>query len=147
LLVSNKIYAIVFFTIDGTEMKIIKTKVFSRWACKNQVNDEMLCNATEEILAGSFEANYGGGIIKKRIATKARGKSSSIRTMVALKKGTHCFFIYGFEKNKKSNISQHEEKAIKVVAKALFSYSAQQLDQFIAEGALIEVDHEQKSSD
>lgn len=124
-------------------MRIIKTKIFSKWARKHQVTDKLLSSAAKEISGGHFEANYGSGVIKKRIATKDRGKSASVRTMVAIKKETHCFFVYGFEKNQKSNITQEEEKAIKIVAKALFGYSDDELNKFIADGVLMEIDDEQ----
>jgi len=123
-------------------MRIIKTKIFAKWASKNEVNNESLFNAAKEIMEGRFEADYGGGVIKKRVANKGRGKSGSARTIVAFKKGHHCFYVYGFEKNEKSNISQNEEKAIKIIAKALFTYSENELMQFIKDGTLIEVSDE-----
>jgi hypothetical protein len=73
-------------------MKIIKTKLFSKWANKNDVGDKSLVDAAKEIVVGNYEANYGGGIIKKRVANKRRGKSSSVRTIVAFKSGKNCFF-------------------------------------------------------
>lgn len=123
-------------------MKIIKTKLFAKWAIKNSIDDQLLINAANEIALDIFEANYGGGVIKKRVANKGRGKSGSARTIVAFKKGNHCFYVYGFEKNAKSNISSNEEKAIKIVAKALFAYSDAELDKLINEGSLIEVKNE-----
>ncbi|KTD07224.1 type II toxin-antitoxin system RelE/ParE family toxin [Legionella jamestowniensis] len=121
-------------------MKIIKTKLFTKWANKNEVSDTALILAGKEIRDGKFEANYGGGILKKRIATKGRGKSGSVRTIVAFKKGTNCFFVYGFEKNAKSNISANEEKALKLVAKSLFDYSESEILNLIKEGVLVEVE-------
>ena len=123
-------------------MKLIKTKLFSKWASKNEVLDESLSNAAQEIIEGNYEANYGNGVIKKRIANKGRGKSGSVRTIVAYKSGKNCFFVYGFEKNAKSNISQDEEKAIKLIAKSLFAYSDDEIIRLIRNGALIEVSHE-----
>lgn len=123
-------------------MKIIKTKVFARWAKKNDVNDESLFNAAQEIIEDNYEASYGGGVIKKRIANKGRGKSGSVRTIVAYKNGKNCFFVYGFEKNAKDSISLNEEKAIKSIAKSLFAYSNEELIRLIKDGALIEVKDE-----
>lgn len=125
-------------------MKIIKTKLFTKWANKNEVGDASLFLAAQEIGNGKVEANYGNGILKKRIATKGRGKSSSVRTIIAFKKGTHCFFIYGFEKNAKSNISPNEERALKIVAKYLFEYSESEILDLLKKGALLEVEDEQK---
>jgi hypothetical protein len=123
-------------------MKTIKTKLFAKWAIKNQLSDNQLIEAAEEIAVDIYEANYGSGVIKKRIATKGRGKSSSTRTIVAFKKDHHCFFIFGYEKNTKSNITANEEKAFKIVAKSLLTYSDVELDELIKEGSLIEVKNE-----
>ncbi|MAZ40087.1 MAG: hypothetical protein CMF49_08190 [Legionellales bacterium] len=125
-------------------MKVLKTKVFAKWAKKNKVSDTMLSDSVDEIIAGNYEANLGGGIIKKRVANKGRGKRGSARTIVALKRGTNCFFIYGFEKNAKSNISDAEEKALKIMAKSLFEYTDKELLNFIKQGKLIEVNHDKK---
>ena len=135
-------FAIVKSTIFGRFMKIIKTKLFNKWANKNDVSNKSLMEASKEIAAGHYDANYGSGVIKKRVANKGRGKSSSVRTIVVFKRGKHCFFIYGFEKSAKSNISQNEEKALKVVAAALYAYSDSELAQQINKGALIEVKDE-----
>lgn len=123
-------------------MKIIKTKLFAKWASKNQVSDESLSIAAKEIAIEVYEANYGGGVIKKRVANKGRGKSGSTRTIVAFQKGKHCFFVFGFEKNAKSNISSNEEKAFKIIAKSLLAYSDLKISEMIKEGALVEVCNE-----
>ena len=123
-------------------MKTIKTKLFAKWANKNDVSDTSLLDAAKEIVSGSHEANYGGGVIKKRVANKGRGKCSSVRTIVAFKNGNDCFFIYGFEKSAKSNISQNEEKALKVVSASLLAYSADEIVRLIKSGSLIEVSDE-----
>ena len=123
-------------------MKIIKTKLFAKWANKNEVSDESLLYAAKEIAAGNYEVNYGAGVIKKRIANKGRGKSGSVRTIVAFKSGKNCFFVYGFEKNVKSNIAPNEEKAIKILAMSLFAYSEEDIMLLIKNGKLMEVNHE-----
>lgn len=123
-------------------MKIIKTKIFAKWADKNKISEQSLVIAANEIALDLYEANYGSGILKKRVANKGRGKSSSTRTIVAFKKGKNCFFIYGFEKNEKSNISSNEEKAFKIIAKSLLNYSDLELNQLIKDGILLEINNE-----
>lgn len=123
-------------------MRIIKTKFFTKWSIKNEISDNSLIKAAQEIVEDNYEANYGGGIIKKRIANKGRGKSGSVRTIIAFKKGTSCFYVFGFEKSDKSNISQNEEKAMKIIAKELFAYSEDELNKLINDKALIEVKYE-----
>ncbi|MFT4060518.1 MAG: type II toxin-antitoxin system RelE/ParE family toxin, partial [Legionella sp.] len=74
--------------------------------------------------------------------SKGRGKSGSTRTIVAFKKEKHCFFVFGFEKNAKDNISSSEEKAFKIIAKSLLTYSDLKIDELIKDGALMEVQDE-----
>ena len=95
-------------------MKIIKTKIFAKWADKNKVSEQSLVIAANEIALELYEANYGGGLLKKRVANKGRGKSSSTRTIVAFKKGNNCFFIYGFKKMKKAISLQARKKLLKL---------------------------------
>ena len=38
-------------------MKTIKTKLFAKWASKNDVNDKSLLEAAKEIAADNYEAN------------------------------------------------------------------------------------------
>ena len=123
-------------------MRIIKTKKFSKWATKSKISDSDLVNTAKEIELGVFEANYGSGVLKKRVSNKGRGKSGSARTIVAFKKGNNCYFVFGFEKSDKDNISKNEEKALKLIAKTLLSYSNKEIDFRVEEGSLIEVDYE-----
>jgi hypothetical protein len=51
-------------------MKIIKTNLFAKGANKNEVSDKSLLKAASEIANDNYEANYGGGVIKKRVANK-----------------------------------------------------------------------------
>ncbi len=96
------IFAIVIIATHGLFMKTIKTKLFAKWANKNEVNDESLLLAAKEIAANNYEANYGGGIIKKRIANKGRGKSGSVRTIVAFKSGKIVFLSMDLKKIQKA---------------------------------------------
>ncbi len=123
-------------------MKIIKTKLFAKWAIKNHVSNDSLIIAAKEIATDIYDANYGGGVIKKRIANKGRGKSDSTRTIVAFKKGRHCFFVFGFEKSEKCNITLNEEKAFKIIAKSLLDYSSLEIHKLIKNGSLVEVINE-----
>lgn len=125
-------------------MRVLKTKWFSKWAIKNDVSDDSLVEAAFEVKENRYEANYGHGLIKKRVSNKNRGKSGSTRTLLAFKKGTDCFFVYGFEKSDKENISTNEEKALKIIANELLTHSEQKIKKLISEKSLIEVRYEEK---
>jgi hypothetical protein len=120
-------------------MRIFKNKVFHRWAKGVGLSDNELKEAVKEISNGLYEANLGGNIFKKRIALDGRGKSAGARTIVAFKTEKHGFFIYGYEKNVRSTISEQEEIALKKLAKLYFSFSDERLAQAIHVGELFEV--------
>lgn len=51
------------------------------------------------------------------------------------------FFIYGFVKNEKDNISEKELKTLKLLAEHLLNYSYKKLQVAIKEGELKEVSY------
>ena len=104
--------------------------------------DSLLDKAVHEIGRGLLEADLGGGILKKRIALPGRGKRGSIRTLLATNRNERWFFVFGFEKNKRANISDNELESLKKLAKHLLGLTAAQIIAAIEEGALVEVEHE-----
>ena len=121
-------------------MRIFKTKGFHRWAAKEGLNDTGLVQAIEEICNGLIDADLGGHVIKKRIALPGRGKRGSVRTILAFKREHHVFFVYGFTKNARANISDTEVKALRHLAAELLSYKENQLHKAIKASALVEVE-------
>lgn len=67
-----------------------------------------------------------------------------LRTLIAFKQGDKTFFIYGFAKNERANISEAEEKALKLLAKELLGYSDAGLVKAVKAGELIEVRSNEK---
>ena len=65
---------------------------------------------------GLYEADLGGGLLKKRIARPGQGKSGGYRTLVATNKRGRWFFVFGFPKDVRSNIDEDEEEALKKLA-------------------------------
>jgi hypothetical protein len=121
---------------------ILKTRNFARWARKTGLADSLLDKAVLEIGRGLLEADLGGGILKKRIALPGRGKRGSVRTLLATNRNDRWFFVFGFEKNKRANISDNELESLKKLAKHLLGLTAAQITTAIEEGALMEVEHE-----
>lgn len=104
-------------------IRIFKTKLFAKWASKEKILDSCICNAVDEVSKGIVDADLGGNIFKKRISVGNKGKSSGIRTIMGYKKGDKAFFIYGFAKSAKSNVTTKELQALKAYAKLLFRYT------------------------
>ena len=89
------------------KMRIFKTRYFERWMQKSGLSDDALLNAVAEMERGLIDADLGGGIFKKRIALPNRGKSGSVRTLIATNKNDRWFFVLGFEKNQRDNINSN----------------------------------------
>ena len=90
---------------------------------------------------GLIDAELGGFVVKKRVPMPGRGKSGSTRTLVATNKGTRWFFMYGFEKNERANISDSELEALKKIAADLLGRSSIELDSLLRTEAIQEICH------
>jgi hypothetical protein len=121
-------------------MAIYKTRWFNHWARKQGLSTPSLCAAVREMTAGLYEADLGGGLLKKRIARPGQGKSGGFRTLVATNKGNRWVFVYGFPKNERSNIDKDEQEALRKLAAHLLSLTAQALGKAQRAGELMEVD-------
>jgi len=124
-------------------MRIFKNKVFTKWAAKEGLSDDALRAAVAEIERGLVDADLGGHVVKKRVSIDGRGKSGGVRTLLAYRVADKAFFVYGFSKNSRANISADELKALKNLAKELLSYSDKALTEAIKHGALIEVENDE----
>lgn len=120
-------------------MQILKTKGFHKWADKEGLSDPSLIEAVKEMQRGLVEADLGGQVFKKRVALQGRGKRGGSRTLLAYRQADKAFFIFGFAKNARANISSKELKALKLLAGELLSYDKQMLAMAIKAGELIEV--------
>lgn len=120
-------------------MLVLQTKWFERWAAKEGLSGRTLRLAVREMERGLVDADLGGNVVKKRIAVGGRGKSGGVRTIVALKAHDRAFYLYGFAKNQRDNISGRELLALKKMAEHLLAYDTKKLDQAIAARELVEV--------
>ena len=120
-------------------MRVFKTKPFHRWAKKQKLTDAVLLNAVEQMEQGLIDADLGGHVYKKRVAIAGRGKSGGLRTLIAYRYEDRAFFMYGFAKNQKANISHTELHALQVVADNLLGHRDDILAQLVRAEELVEV--------
>lgn len=78
-------------------------------------------------------------MIKQRIARVNEGKSGGFRTIIVFRIEEKSFFVYGFPKNKKDNVTRQELTGFKKLAKDMSGISSGQFLRLIKEGEFIEV--------
>jgi hypothetical protein len=122
--------------------RIFKTRYFSRWMEKTELTDALLLNAVEEMECGLIDADLGSGVFKKRVALPNRGKSGSVRTLIATNKNDRWFFMLGFEKNQRDNINEKEFRFLKDFAADLLTISEPKLLNSLKSKDLLEISNE-----
>ncbi len=80
-------------------LQTFKTRAFARFADREGLEDEALCEAVRRAGEGLVDADLGGGVIKQRIARKGGGRSGGFRTIVLFRRGELAFFVHGFAKS------------------------------------------------
>jgi hypothetical protein len=112
---------------------------------KTDLTDQVLSKAVAEMEQGLIDAELGGGVVKKRVPLPGQGKRGSVRTLVATRKRDRWFFVYGFEKNERSNISHEELEGLQEIAQQLLARTSSELEEAVRDGSLLEIGHEQRS--
>lgn len=120
-------------------MRVFKTKTFARFARKADLEDAVLCKTIADAERGLIDADLGGGVIKQRVARQGQGKSGGFRVMISYKPGARAFFVYGFPKSERANVSRDELAALKELASEMLAYGEAEIAKAVASDALIEV--------
>ncbi|MFM9904509.1 MAG: type II toxin-antitoxin system RelE/ParE family toxin [Pyrinomonadaceae bacterium] len=120
-------------------MRIFKNKWFAKFARKEGISDEKLIQAVQDIYAGKIDADYGGGVIKQRIARPHDGKSGGYRTIILLRQNDKAFYVYGFAKNTLENIDKADVQGFKKLAKIMLSVTEQQMAIMLEKGEVEEI--------
>jgi|SRR6516164_7510172 hypothetical protein len=128
-------------------MRIFKNKWFVRFARKERITDAKLAEAVRNAEKGLIDADYGGGVIKQRIARPGQGKSGGYRSIIIFRKGNMAFFVYGFAKNELDNIDESDERDFKDLANVLLALSDEGLKKLTDNGELTEVEYEDEKDD
>jgi hypothetical protein len=125
--------------------RVFKTRYFSRWFRKIGLSDVALCHVVKEMEQGLIDANLGRGVVKKRLALPGRGKRGGARTLVATNKDDRWFFLFGFEKNERANITTEELEGLREITRQLLGMTSEQLDEAVRDGYLQEICNDQKN--
>jgi hypothetical protein len=90
----------------------------SKFARKQRISDEALCEAIARAEAGLVDADLGGGLLKQRVARAGGGKSGGYRTLVAFRAETRAVFVFGFAKSDQDNIDEDDARELKEAGEA-----------------------------
>ena len=118
-------------------------KDFANWVNKEKITTQAILEAAIEVSNGLHDGDLGSGCYKKRIAAKGKGKRGGARTILSYKVNNFTAFIYAYAKNKKSNLTPKEQKALKLYSKnVLMRLTENDLLTLINNNEIVEVNHE-----
>jgi len=120
-------------------VRVFKNTWFNRFADKEGITDEELTEAANLLEAGKADADLGGGVYKVRVARPGEGKSGGYRIIVFFRSEERTFFVYGFAKSDRANVSQKELKVYKKKAKIAFSFTDEEIRDQLRKGIFIEI--------
>src|ERR1700674_4531206 len=107
-----------------------------RFARRERISDDALCDATKRAGRGLIDADLGGGVIKERVARVGEGRSGGLRTLIAFKAAKRSVFMLGFAKNDQYNINDRELEELRKAARVYMQLSEAGMDAAVAEGKL-----------
>lgn len=120
-------------------MRIYKTRWTARFTRRERISDASLCEAIGRAERGLVDADLGGGLIKQRVARQGQGRSGGFRMLLAYRVADRAFFLFGFAKNERENISRDELAALKQVAALWLGAEEAAISLGLAEGEIEEV--------
>lgn len=121
-------------------MRVFKTKPFARFASREGVADEELCETVGQAERGLIDADLGSGVIKQRLAREGQGKSGGFRSIVFFRRGERAFFVYGFAKSDRDNIRRDELKAFRKLAGEMLTLDDKALAAAMKNGTIMEIE-------
>ena len=106
-------------------------KGLAKFARRERIADRRLREAIDRAERGTIDADLGGGLIKQRVARQGEGRSGAYRMMIAYRTKDRAFFLLGFAKNERENVSPDELAALRSTD---WSLSDEQLQTRVSKG-------------
>jgi hypothetical protein len=108
-------------------VRAYKTKGFARFARRQRIDDDALCEAIPRAERGLIDADLGGGVIKQRVPRPGQGRSGGFRTIVLYRMKARAVFVDGFAKSSQDNIDDDDLERFRKLAAEFMSYDAKQV--------------------
>jgi hypothetical protein len=112
-------------------LRLFLTKPFQRFARKEGIRETDLCDAVARAERGLVDADLGGGVIKQRIARPGEGRSGGFRTIILFRAQERAFFVYGFSKSSRDNITNDDLRAYREFAAWILVYETGLLEEAV----------------
>ncbi|MCA0361374.1 MAG: type II toxin-antitoxin system RelE/ParE family toxin [Armatimonadetes bacterium] len=122
-------------------MRIFRIASFRKFSESEGVTEDVLRATIREIEAGLIHADLGGGLFKQRVRRPGGGKSGGFRVLVGFRKGDRAFFLYGYAKNERTNVTRAELLAYRQFAALLLSLSESDIETGLEIGEFDEVEN------
>lgn len=120
-------------------MQVYKTKGFARFARRERIEDEALCEAVVRAGPSLLDADLASGVIKQRVARPGQGRSGGFRTIVLFRAAKRAVLVDGFAKSDQANIDDADLTMFRELASEFLRYSREQVGRLVEAGAWIEV--------
>ncbi|MFK5915487.1 MAG: type II toxin-antitoxin system RelE/ParE family toxin [Woeseiaceae bacterium] len=121
-------------------MKKLSVKSFDKWAKKSNLKNQDLIDTVLNLTNGLSSSDLGNHLFKVRVKREHSGKSSGFRTIIVYREQDRAIFLYGFGKNEKESISKAELQYFKKLANDLLALNDVQLDTFIDNKVLFDLE-------
>ncbi len=125
-------------------VRIFKTKWLARFARREGISDNSLCEAIERAESSLIDADLGGGLIKQRVARQGQGRSGGYRMIVGYRVKDRAVFLLGFAKNERENIEDDELRSLREVAQKWLTADAARIQKELELGNLQEINHDEE---
>ena len=121
-------------------MEIYKTKWFARFANKEKISDDALCEAVKRAEEGNIDADHHGGVISQRIAREGQGTRKGYRTVILFRQGDRAFFVHGYERKNQNRIEKDELMWYRELARSMLNQEEAILQKKMKIGEIIKVE-------
>ena len=121
-------------------MQVYKTKIFARFARRERIKDDKLCEAVARAERGLIDADLGGCVIKQRLPRQGQGRSGGFRVIVAYRTSTRTVFVDGFAKSEQDNIDDDDLRLFRDLAADYLAYVPAEVTALLKAGEWIMVE-------
>lgn len=119
-------------------MRIFKTKSLARFTRQHGVDDASLVEAVGRARRGLIDADFGGQIIKQRVARPGQGRRGGFRLLLGFR-SDRAVFLFGFAKNERENIDADELTTLRELVSFWLGAGDAAIATALKHGQLIEV--------